>query len=145
MIPVEYTDELQNDFTIITQPTRTYRLNFTGKPSTGMLDGVEAMKQAIYMILYSERYVYEMFSWNYGVEFWPCFQESDPVLAMAKVETAIREALLQDDRITAVDSFSFEPDETNKKALHVTFNVLTTEGNVESDVLFSDNGMEVVS
>ena len=66
MIPTLYGDDLTADFTLRTQPTRTYRLNFGGKPSTGMLDGQEAMKQTIFMILHSERYAHEIFSWNYG-------------------------------------------------------------------------------
>lgn len=141
MLPTEYSDDLQVDFTVEPQATRTYRLNFNGNPSTGMLDGLEAVKQTVYMILHCERYVYEMFSWNYGVELWSCFQESDMLLTLAKIETSIRDALMQDDRITAVNSFSFERE---KNRLHVTFTVVSTEGNITSETVFGDDGTEVL-
>ena len=34
----------------------------------GECDGLEAVKQAVYNILNTERYRYIIFSWNYGVE-----------------------------------------------------------------------------
>ena len=141
MLPTDYSDDIQTDFTIEPYPTRTYRLNFDGKPSIGMLDGLEAMKQTIYMILNSERYVYEIFSWNYGTELWPCFQTQDSLLFLAKLETAIREALLQDDRIISVDSFAYE---RKGNQLHLSFQVVTTEGDVESEAVFGETGMEVL-
>lgn len=52
MLPTEYNDDLVQDFEIETQPTRTYALRFDGYPcSGGKLDGLEAMKQAIFLIL----------------------------------------------------------------------------------------------
>ena len=56
MLPTEYNDDLVQDFEIETQPTRTYALRFDGYPcSGGKLDGLEAMKQAIFLILQTER------------------------------------------------------------------------------------------
>ena len=55
MLPTEYNDDLVQDFEIETQPTRTYALRFDGYPcSGGKLDGLEAMKQAIFLILQTE-------------------------------------------------------------------------------------------
>ena len=52
MLPTEYNDDLVQDFEIETQPTRTYALRFDGYPcSGGKLDGLDAMKQAIFLIL----------------------------------------------------------------------------------------------
>ena len=56
MLPTEYNDDLVQDFEIESQPTRTYALRFDGYPcSGGKLDGLEAMKQAIFLILQTER------------------------------------------------------------------------------------------
>ena len=69
MLPTEYNDDLVQDFEIETQPTRTYALRFDGYPcSGGKLDGLEAMKQAIFLILQTERFQYAIYSWNYGIE-----------------------------------------------------------------------------
>ena len=55
MLPTEYNDDLVQDFEIETQPARTYALRFDGYPcSGGKLDGLEAMKQAIFLILQIE-------------------------------------------------------------------------------------------
>lgn len=32
------------------------------------MDGMEAVKQAVYKILQTERYKYVIYDWNYGVE-----------------------------------------------------------------------------
>ena len=58
MLPNIYMDDLLPDFELKIQPTRTYRLNLDGRPSNGMIDGLEAMKQAIYLILSCERFSY---------------------------------------------------------------------------------------
>ena len=69
MLPTEYNDDLVQDFEIETQPTRTYALRFDGYPcSGGKLDGLEAMKQAIFLILQTERFQYAIYSWNYGTQ-----------------------------------------------------------------------------
>ena len=47
-----------------------------------------------------------------------------------EIERCVREALLQDDRITAVDDFSFEK---HKKSIAATFTVHTIYGDIESE------------
>ena len=50
-------------------PSKTYVMNIDGERITGtMTDDIEAVKQAIYKILNTERYQYPIYSWNYGVE-----------------------------------------------------------------------------
>lgn len=141
MLPNDYSDELKQDFTVVRQTGRTYRLRFDGFPSSGMLDGAEAIRQTIYMILVSERYRYEMFSWDYGVELEKCMEESDPVLLQIKLEDAISEALTQDDRILRVEEFEAE---RRGRQLAVSFVVVTTEGDVPSEAVFGENGLEAV-
>lgn len=141
MIPTAYSDDLKKDFTMHTKPSRTYRLNFNGKPSTGMVSGIEAMKQAIWLILNTERYEYTMFSWNYGIELRKLMGQGNTVLLQAKLQHKISEALLQDDRILSATNFVFE--QTDKQRLHVTFTVSTTEGQIPSDVDFLLETMEV--
>ena len=41
----------------------------------GFTDGLDAMKQTIYMILNTERYQYIIYSWNYGIELIDLFGE----------------------------------------------------------------------
>lgn len=126
MLPTEYNDGLVQDFTIVEQPTRTYRLRFDGFPSTGMATGLEAMRQAVFLALQTERFRYAIYSWNYGVELERWFGEGMTAYLQAQVRRAIEEALLADDRITQVDGFAFE--RTGRESLAVTFTVHTTQG-----------------
>ena len=48
---------------------KTYQVDFINQKITGMIDGIESLKQSISFILKTERYENIMYSWNYGVEF----------------------------------------------------------------------------
>ncbi len=126
MLPTEYNDGLVQDFAIVEQPTRTYRLRFDGFPSTGMATGLEAMRQAVFLALQTERFRYAIYSWNYGVELEKLFGEGITPYLQARVRSAIEGALLADDRITQVDGFSFA--RTGRERLTVTFTVHSTQG-----------------
>lgn len=86
----------------------------------------------IYLSLSTERYAYLIYSWNYGVELVELIGQPKEY-ALPEIKRCITEALLQDDRITAVDGFEFE---TGKKTVHVTFTVHSIFGDleVETDV-----------
>ena len=105
---------LKQDFKIRQIPSKTYRLNVMGvsdntegieiKRISGMLDGLEAVKQTIFCILNTERFDCLIYSWNYGVELNGLFGKSLGV-AKSKLKKRIREALTRDDRILSVDAF----------------------------------------
>lgn len=141
MLPSVYEDDLTQDFEFFIQPTKTYRLNFDGTPSKGMLNGIEAMKQAVYLILNCERFQYEIFSWDYGIELADLIGEQNNGFLRSQLKNAITEALLQDDRITEVTDFHFSKE---KQSLRVSFTVITTEGNVDSEFLWWGSGLEVI-
>lgn len=115
------------------QPTRTYALRFDGYPcSGGKLDGLEAMKQAIFLILQTERFQYAIYSWNYGIELNALLgQTMTPIFLPAKVAKAIEDALMADDRVLSVEQFSFTK---GKRSLLVKFTVTTTEGDVRERI-----------
>lgn len=111
----------------VEQPSSCYRMLFDIERITGECDGIEAVTQAIYNILNTERYRYIIYSWNYGVELQDLFGKPMDYV-MAELERRITEALVQDDRINAVDSFEFEE---GRKKLLVTFTVHTKYGDVQ--------------
>jgi hypothetical protein len=120
-------DNLQFDVEIEQQPTRTYKLNTGDLRITGFVDGLEAMKQAVYKILNTERYEHLIYTWNYGVEFNDLYGEPS-AFAYPEIKRSITEALLQDERIKSVDGFTFT---SIKGAVNVQFMVHTTEGDIE--------------
>lgn len=110
---------------IVQMPSLTYRLDFRTNRIMGRVDGIEAVKQAIFKILNTERYEYLIYSWNYGVELNELIGE-DLEVAYAELSARISEALLQDERILSVEAFSFE--KIDKQTLQVNFHVETVEG-----------------
>lgn len=105
MIPTQ-NDDLLNGITFTSQPSNTFKLDMENEFLAGKTDGLFAVQQAVYLALNVERYDYLIYSWNYGVELADLFgQPTNYVCAV--LPGRIREALLQDDRITDVDSFSF--------------------------------------
>lgn len=128
MIP-QQNDDLTVDFEEITLPSKTYKLIKDKNRIVGNIDELESLKQAIFLMLSIERYDYLIYSWNYGVEFNDLIgQSTDYVLP--EVKRRIIEALVQDDRITSVDSFGFQ---INKKKVHASFTVHSIFGDVEEE------------
>lgn len=129
MIP-STTAFLEQDFEITEQPTHTYKMNLESNLIRGYTDGQEAMKQAIYKILNTERYQYVMYSWNYGIELLDLYGE--PVSYVCpELERRIREALTWDDRIQTVDNFEFNI--SKKGEILVTFTAHTAFGDVVAE------------
>lgn len=129
MIP-STTAFLEQDFEITEQPTHTYKMNLESNLIQGYTDGQEAMKQAIYKILNTERYQYVMYSWNYGIELLDLYGE--PVSYVCpELERRITEALTWDDRIQSVDNFEFNI--SKKGEILVTFTAHTVFGNVVAE------------
>ena len=123
MIPVS--NQLKN-VEVVEQPSLCPRMIVESERIIGPCDDVEAIKQAIYNILNTERYQYIIFSWDYGVELKDLFGK--PIdYVMPEVERRITEALVQDDRIDSCDSFEFEK---KGRKLLVTFVAHTKFGSV---------------
>lgn len=111
----------------VTQPTKTYRIK--DDRIVGFIDGIEALKQAIALILNTERYEYLIYSWNYGSELNGLIG-TDKDIAESELKRRIKEALLQDDRIKNVDNFIFEYE---KDSVLVKFTVFSIYGYFESE------------
>lgn len=118
------------EFEFEQQPTHTYHLHYNRDIMGGFVDELPAMEQAVYKCLHTERYQYLIYSWNYGMELQDLFGQPIPFV-YSELKRRIREALLQDDRITDVYNFAF----SNKKGeVLATFCVTTTEGEFNSEL-----------
>ena len=118
------------DFRIETQPTHTYKMLLDRSLVRGYADGLEAMKQAVYKILFTERYGYIIYSGSYGIELRDLFGQ--PVSYVCpELERRITEALTWDDRIESVTDFEF--DFPKKGVVHVAFTVHTVFGDIKAE------------
>lgn len=130
MLPVT-SSSLQTDFEIVEKPSKTYRL--CGNIISGYVDGLEAMRQAIFFILNAQRFEHLIYSWNYGVETSQLIGQPKS-LVLAELKRLISEALTQDSRITGVSNFEFS---TLKSEVHANFIVDTIYGEVKSEASFN--------
>lgn len=122
--------ELRIDFIEYIEPSKTYNIDLEKRIIKGKCDGLEAIKQAVYKALNTERYDYIIYSWNYGSELSQLFGKPLSYV-YPEVRRRIEESLLNDDRVKSVENFSYEK---KKGTLLVEFTVVTTEGNFESEV-----------
>ena len=129
MIP-QNQDDLKQDFTVETLPSRTFRMNPNTLTIIGTIDQIRAVEQAVFLILNVERYQWLIYSWNYGVELHGLIGQ-DVDFCIPEIERRVREALLQDDRITAVENFEFT---VNKKKVLTTFTVVSIFGAINTEM-----------
>lgn len=131
MIPVR--DSFTSDeYSIVESPAKTYKMDIEDNKRDlrikGYTDERKAMEQAIYKILLTERYQYLIYSWNYGIELRDLFGKPIPYCCV-ELERRIREALLQDERITKVYDFEFENPEF--ETIFVKFKADTIYGEMD--------------
>ena len=84
--------------------SKTYKLSENG--IQGYVDGLEAMEQAIYKVLNTEKYEYPIYSFSYGIEL-ESLVGKEAAYVKVELKRRIQECLLQDERIESVDNFNF--------------------------------------
>lgn len=107
-----------------TLPSLTFRLDKENKRIAGLVDGDEAMSQAVFMLLHTEQTKYPIFSWDFGAMFEDLYG-MDQDYVESEVMDRIEEAVLADDRFEAVH---FTKTEWKKSSLIVEFTVTTSDG-----------------
>ena len=88
--------------------TETYALRENGGEPvlSGRVDGLAALRQAVNLLLQIEQAEYAIFSSEYGVALADLLGQPMSYV-IPEVERRLREALLRDERILAVEDFSF--------------------------------------
>lgn len=111
------------------QPSLTYGIDFERGRIIGMIDELEAVKQAVFLILQTERYRYLIYSADYGSELEGLIGR-DPLFTQSEIKRRIREALMQDDRIEDVTNFRLQ---FNGDSVLVRFTVISIFGEIEAE------------
>lgn len=106
------------------QPSQTYRLDWNRNRVVGMTDGLDAVKQAVFKILQTTRFEHLIYSSNYGCEIMRSLA-ADPSFVKSEIGRYVEEALLQDDRVKAIDDIQVKLEQD--RAL-VTLTVETEAG-----------------
>lgn len=120
--------EISNDL----DPSLTFKVS-NGR-ILGTVDGIEAMTQAVWLMVTHERYSSPIFN-TYGIEIDRLIAQPKDFI-VADLRRTFEDALLIDNRFLSIENFLIE-DGKQKGSLLVTFTVTTTEGSINI------RGMEV--
>lgn len=105
LLPDTGNSELGQSLPIHNETSATYKMQIDDNRIKGNVKtNLEAVQQAIYKVLNTERYAFAIYSWNYGVELKDLFGKPVPY-CMAEIPRRITEALLVDDRVESVEDF----------------------------------------
>lgn len=117
-----------SDLTVETElePSLTWQLDFEKGRIGRKIDGLAAVKQAIFKILQTSRYQFLIYSFNYGHELNQLIG-LPPLFVQSELTRCLEEALLQDQRITAIEDIEVE---LVKDLVHVSFTAVTIFGNL---------------
>lgn len=131
MTPIQETEISMEHIEKKTIPSLTWKIG--EQALNGEIDELEAMRQAIDKILHTERYRFAIYDWNYGMELEELFGKN-VTYVIPELKRRIEEALLADDRITAVTDFSFAQEKSSLTAtflVHTIFGDMTAERTVD--------------
>ena len=129
MIPISGTNI--KDFEEIIPQTKTYKLNLLEGKINDYIDGIDAIKQAVFKILETARYQYLIYDFSYGSELNGLIGKDSDYIEM-ELRRRIRDALTTDDRIINVTDFVFSYE---GESMSVRFIVISVEGSFESEVM----------
>lgn len=114
----------------ISIPTNTHKIIYDKNRVSDYTDRLEAMRQAVYLILNTERYKYPIYNWQYGVELLDLIGQQ-MTYVIPTLRQRITDALMQDDRILQVTDFEFEQ---NRNKLHCKCLVNTIYGDFTTEI-----------
>lgn len=123
MIP---TAQLSTNMTIseTIETTKTYKLS--DDKIQGFVDDLDAVKQAIYKMLNTEKFEYPIYSFSYGIELEGLVGKNSSYVKI-ELQRRIQECLLQDERVKSVGNFSFV---ISDDSMLCTFDVTSIYGDV---------------
>lgn len=104
------------------ETSQTYKI--TTENIRGYTAEIEALQQAIYKVLNTEKYEYPIYSFSYGIDTESLIGK-DMAYVRTELKRRIKDCLLQDERIQTVDNFQFS---SEGDVLTCAFNVTSIYG-----------------
>lgn len=117
------------------QSSKTYKLDSFNGRITRKIDELESIKQAVFKILQTERFENAIYDdANYGVEL-AGFIGKPKDFVKNDIERTIKDALLADERILAIESFNVIDD--IKDNFKIEFKINSIFGNIDFESVVS--------
>lgn len=107
------------DFKIMTQPSKTYALDFENKRIVGKTDELAAMVQAVRKLLTTYRYAERIYSGDYGTELETLIGQPFSYIK-AKTRVLLEDAFSADERIRGIRQLEVVQTETDVVNIRVT-------------------------
>ena len=120
---------LDSVLTYVDQPTKTFLIDWNSRQISGFADGLEAMRQAVEIILQNERW--QIYTADFGSELEELVGE-DYDFIVSELPRRIRDAFSRDSRILSADNFVFSDGSGGK--LVCSFDVHTVFGTISEEV-----------
>ncbi|MFB4326392.1 DUF2634 domain-containing protein [Priestia sp. BR_2] len=130
MIPETDEDLLDESLEDLPQPSLTWHIDFDKGRIIGKTDGLVAIQQAVFKVFQTDRFWYDIYSFDYGHEL-TLLLGSSPEFVQSEATRMIQEALLPDDRIDAVENVEAV---INGDQITIRFTVVTVYGSFEQEV-----------
>lgn len=122
---------LDSVLTYVDQPTKTFLIDWNSCQISGLVDGLEAMRQAVEITLQNERFRWQIYSSNFGCELENLVGEEREYIE-SELPRRIKDAFSGDGRILAVENFVFT--EKVPGELSCSFDVRTVYGTLTEEV-----------
>lgn len=116
------------------ETSKTYLINFNKDRIQNKIDGLEAVKQSIFMMLNTQKQAFSIYPLNYGVDL-NRYVGKDKNYIIGDLPREIKESLMRDERILNVENFQFSNPVKFKDNLIVTFDVITIFGELSESVV----------
>lgn len=121
----------EDDIEIVGEPSKTWIIDRNTNQVKGIGDGLPAMRQLVDVLLNTERYHWQIYTDNFGIET-EDLPGNDQAFIEAELPRRIEDAMSVDDRIEGVENFVFA--QTEPGSLLCTFDVNTVFGMVAGEV-----------
>ena len=123
---VEFIDGVEE----ISYPSFTWKIDFEQGRMRGYVDDKQALEQAIYKEINTERYDYIIYDDNYGLELKDLYGKPKSYCYVI-LSYRIKECLESDDRVITVDNFNYIQEDSKGNNLSISFTVESIFGNIE--------------
>lgn len=118
---------LNTEYNNTTKTSNTYKMNREALVIKSLINNKEAIAQAVYKILMTEKDTYIIYDCNYGIKFKDLYGK-DTTYVVSILKLRIEDALKNDDRIRGIKNFSAV---ANKHSISVEFTVESVFGDIE--------------
>lgn len=122
--------DLTNGVEFVQQPSQTWYINQETGRIQGEITGIEAVTQAIDIILNVDRFRWQIYRPYSGMQ-WDGLIGQEPGYVASELQRRITAALTMDDRIRGISDFSYT---TSGNTISASFTVNTVYGDTQTTV-----------